>query len=127
MSRVKPFLLIGLGGFVGANARYLVSTYAARHLGASLPWGTAVVNVLGSFILGAFLTWTTERVVADAAYRWLVVVGFCGSFTTFSSYAFETAELLEQGHVLDAIGNVAVNNIACFLAVVAGIAFARWI
>ena len=120
-------LLIGIGGFVGANARYLVSTYAARHIGASLPWGTAIVNVLGSFVLGAFLTWTAERVVADPAYRWLVVVGFCGSFTTFSSYAFESAELLEQGHVLDAIGNVAINNVACLLAVVAGIAFARWI
>ena len=124
---MKAFLWIGLGGFVGANARYLVSTWSARYLGASLPWGTAIVNVLGSFILGAFLTWTAERVVADPVYRWLVVVGFCGSFTTFSSYAFESAELLEQGHYLDAIGNIAVNNVACLLAVVAGIALARWI
>ena len=124
---MKAFLWIGLGGFLGANARYLVSSFAARHLGASLPWGTLMVNVAGSFLLGAMLAWITERVVADPAYRWFVAVGFCGSFTTFSSYAFETAELFEQGHVVDALGNLVANNLACLAAVLAGIAVARWI
>ena len=96
---LKEFLLIGAGGFLGANARYLVNTLIARYLSASLPWGTLTVNVTGSFIVGAFLAWTTERVLADPSYRFLVVVGFCGAYTTFSSYAFETAGLIEQRHL----------------------------
>lgn len=124
---MKDLLLVGAGGFLGANARYLVNAYLARHLSASLPWGTLAVNITGSFVLGAFLAWTTERVLADPAYRFLVAVGFCGAYTTFSSYAFETARLLEQGHVWAAAGNFLINNLLSLLAAVLGVALARWI
>jgi CrcB protein len=124
---MKALLLVGAGGFAGANARYLVSTLAAKHLSASLPWGTLAVNVMGSFLVAGFVVWTTERVLADPAYRLLVVVGFCGAYTTFSSYAFETVHLLEQGHLWAAAANVVMNNLLCVLAAVAGVAVARWI
>ncbi len=124
---MKEFLLVGVGGFVGANARYLVNGFVARHLSASLPWGTLVVNVTGSFLVGGFLAWTTERVLADPSYRFLVVVGFCGAYTTFSSYAFETARLIEQGHIWAAAGNFVMNNLLAVLGAVAGVAVARWV
>lgn len=124
---MKELLLIGAGGFVGANARYLVNVLVARHVTASLPWGTLAVNVTGSFLVAAFLAWTTERVLADPAYRFLIAIGFCGAYTTFSSYAFETAGLFEQGHVWVAAGNLVVNNVLSVLAAVLGTALARWI
>jgi CrcB protein len=124
---MKEFLLIGAGGFLGANARYLVNVLVAKHLSASLPWGTLAVNVTGSFLVGAFLVWTTERVLADPSYRLLVVIGFCGAYTTFSSYAFETAGLIEQRHLWAAAGNFAMNNLLAVAAAAAGVAVARWL
>jgi CrcB protein len=123
---MKEFLLVGAGGFVGANARYWVNALLAKHVSASLPWGTLAVNVTGSFVLGAFLAWTTERVLADPAYRFLVAIGFCGAYTTFSSYAFETVRLWEQGHVWTAAGNLLVNNVLALAAALLGVALARW-
>jgi CrcB protein len=124
---MKDIMLVGAGGFIGANARYLVNSVVARYVSASLPWGTLIVNVSGSFVLGAFLAWTTERVIADPGYRLLVAVGFCGAYTTFSSYAFESVRLLEQGHVWAAAANFIVNNALSVLAAIAGIALARWV
>ena len=84
------FLAVSLGAIAGANARYWLSRYAARLLGPVFPYGTLIINVLGSMIVGFFLVWTSERVMVDPRWRLLVVIGFCGAFTTFSSYAFET-------------------------------------
>jgi CrcB protein len=124
---MKEFLLVGVGGFAGANARYFVNALLARHVSASLPWGTLTVNVTGSVLIGAFLAWTTERVLADPAYRFLIAVGFCGAYTTFSSYAFETVRLWEQGHVWAAAANLVGNNVLSLLAALLGVALARWI
>lgn len=124
---MKWFLLVGLGGFFGANARFWVSTALARYVEASLPWGTLVANLTGSFIIGFFLAWTSERVFADPSYRLVIAVGFCGAYTTFSSYAFETVAMLEQGNYGAAAGNFLLNNILAVVAVMLGIALARWI
>ncbi len=124
---MKEALMVGIGGFFGANARYLVSSWVAKRLDPSLPWGTLLVNLTGSFIIGLFLAWTTERVLVDPAYRLLMAVGFCGAYTTFSSYAFETVRLIEQGHYLSAFGNFLTNNFLALFGVIAGIAIARWI
>jgi len=124
---MKESILVGLGGFMGANARYFVSSLVAKKLDPSLPWGTLAVNVTGSFIIGAFLAWTTERVLTDPAYRLLVAVGFCGAYTTFSSYAFETVRLFEQGHYWPAFGNFVMNNLLSVSAVIGGIILARGI
>lgn len=123
---MNELLLVGAGGFLGANARYLVNAMVARHLSASLPWGTLAVNVTGSLLLGAFLAWTTERVLTDPAYRFLFAIGFCGAYTTFSSYAFETMRLVEQGHLWAAAGNLVMNNALSLAATLAGVAVARW-
>ena len=121
----NDFLVISLGAIVGANARYLMSRYAARLLGPVFPYGTLVINVLGSMIVGFFVIWTSERVLADPRWRLLVVVGFCGAFTTFSSYAFETMAYFEQGQWLLMLTNILSNNLLCLGGALAGMALAR--
>jgi len=122
---MKDFLWISLGAVVGANLRFAVNRWAAAYLSASLPYGTLIVNVTGSFILGFFLVWTTERVLADPHWRMLIAIGFCGSYTTFSSYSFETLHLFEEGHYSMAIGNFIFNNLVSLLAVLGGAVLAR--
>ncbi|HMK23774.1 MAG TPA: fluoride efflux transporter CrcB [Terriglobales bacterium] len=119
------FLAISLGAIVGANLRYWMSRSAVRLLGPVFPYGTLSINVLGSFVLGFFLVWTTERVMVDPRWRLLVAVGFCGGYTTFSSYAYETMAYLEQGQWTLMAANFLANNLLACLAVLAGMALAR--
>jgi CrcB protein len=122
---VKDFLTISVAAIVGANLRYLISRLAAREFGSIFPYGTLAINIVGSFIVGFFVIWTTERVLVDPRWRLLVVVGFCGSFTTFSSYAFESMAYFEQGHWGLMLTNVLSNNLLCLGGAVAGMALAR--
>ena len=124
---MNEVLIVGVGGFLGANARYLVSTWIARYMDPTLPWGTLLVNISGSLIIGGFLVWTTERIISNPDLRLFLAVGFCGAYTTFSSYAYETLTLFEQGHWLDAAGNILLNNILALAAVFAGMALVRWL
>lgn len=119
------FLAISLGAIVGANARYWMSRSALRLLGPVFPYGTLAINVSGSFVLGFFMVWTTQRVMVDPRWRLLVAVGFCGGFTTFSSYAFESMALMEQGQWTLMATNIVSNNLLSLAAVLAGMALAR--
>jgi fluoride exporter len=119
------FILISLGAIVGANLRFLISRDTARWLGPIFPYGTLSINIAGSFIVGFFMIWTTERVLADPRWRLLVVVGFCGGFTTFSSYAYETMAYFEQGQWLLLVTNVVASNLLCLLGALAGMGLAR--
>jgi CrcB protein len=92
---------------------------------AAFPWATLLINVSGSLVLGFFLVWTTERVLANPLWRWLVAIGFCGSYTTFSGYAFETMANFEQGHWMLFAGNILANNLLCLAAILVGGALAR--
>jgi len=122
---LKDFLAISVAAIVGANLRYLLSRLAAMELGSVFPYGTLFINVVGSFIVGFFVIWTTERALVDPRWRLLVVVGFCGSFTTFSSYAFETMAYFEQGQWGLMLANLLSNNILCLGGALAGMALAR--
>jgi len=122
---VNDVLVISIGAIVGANARWVISRFAAKILSPIFPYGTLVINVTGSFIVGFFMIWATERVLIDPRWRLLIVVGFCGAFTTFSSYAFETMAYFEQGQWLLLLTNVVSNNVLCLGAAVAGMALAR--
>jgi fluoride exporter len=124
-SIVKDFFAISVAAIVGANLRYLLSRLAAREFGLVFPYGTLAINIVGSFIVGFFVIWTTERVLLDPRWRLLVVVGFCGSFTTFSSYAFETMSYFEQGQWALMLANIFSNNLLCLGGALAGIAAAR--
>jgi len=121
----KDVLCISLGAVLGANLRYAVSRLTLKYLTASVPYGTLIINVTGSMILGFFLAWTTERVLADPRWRLIVAVGFCGGYTTFSSYSYETVTLAEQGHYGLATANFVANNLLSLLAALAGMMLAR--
>jgi fluoride exporter len=121
----KPYLWISLGALLGANLRYFLTRIITRFSDAAFPWGTLVINITGSLILGFFLAWTTERVLADPLWRLLVAIGFCGSYTTFSSFAFETMVYFQQGHWTLFAANIMANNLLCLLAVLAGGVIAR--
>ena len=122
---MRAYLWVSLGALLGANLRFFVSRLAAKLLSTDFPYGTLIINVSGSFILGVFLIWTTERVLADPKWRLLVAIGFCGSYTTFSSYAFETMAYFEQGHWSLFAANILTNNLLCLAAVLAGGMLAR--
>jgi CrcB protein len=122
---MRDVLVICLGAVVGANARYFISRCAAKLLGPVFPYGTLFINVVGSLIVGFFVVWTSERVLADPRWRLLIVVGFCGSLTTFSSYAFESMSYFDHGQWLLTLTNIVSNNLLCLGAALGGMALAR--
>jgi fluoride exporter len=122
---MRAYLWVSVGAIAGANLRYFVSRLAAKLISTDFPYGTLLINVSGSLLVGFFLAYTTERVLVDPKWRWLVAIGFCGSYTTFSSFAYETIAYFEQGHWLLFATNILLNNLLCLAAVLLGIATAR--
>ena len=125
LNTIKDMLIISLGAIFGANARWVISRYLAKAIGTWFPYGTLVINVSGSFIVGFFMIWATERALVDPRWRLLIVVGFCGAFTTFSSFAYETMALFEQGQWVLVTTNFVSSNLLCLLAAMGGMALAR--
>ena len=117
-------LWVGVGGGVGAIARYALGVWIAERLGTAFPWGTWIINVTGSLVIGLVLTVLTERVV-DPAWRLLLVVGFLGGYTTFSSYTFEALTLARAGEWPFALAYVLGSNVVGLLAVTLGVAVAH--
>ena len=118
---------IALGGAAGALGRWLMSTGVYRLLGREFPWGTLAVNVAGSFVMGLLAALMVERLALGPAWRAGLLVGFLGAFTTFSTFALETVELMEEGMGVRAMGNVVASVALCVLAVIAGLQLARHI
>ncbi|MFN8523057.1 MAG: fluoride efflux transporter CrcB [Chloroflexota bacterium] len=120
------FVAVSLGGVLGANARYLVGTWAATHLGPELPYGTIIVNVTGSVLVGLLLTLVGERFpAAPPILRLFFVVGFLGAYTTFSAYAWETVQLATGGNLGTALVNAVGSVVLGVVGVFAGVAIAR--
>ncbi len=94
---LEKTLWISLGAVIGANARYWLGGWAAEKWGPAFPYGTLLINLTGSLLLGVFLTWATQRALVDPRYRLLIAVGFCGSYTTFSTYTYESLNLMLTG------------------------------
>jgi CrcB protein len=116
---------ISIGAILGANARYFFNLYCAKVLGASFPYGTLIINITGSFLLGFFLIWSTERVLLDPKYKLLFAIGFCGSYTTFSSFTFESIRLLNEGRTMAFFSNVLQSTLFSLLSCFLGIMLAR--
>lgn len=113
----QTYLLIALGGAAGANARFVASTLAATHWGMRLPWGTLLINVTGSFLLGFFLA---VPLLGTGTGRALLATGFCGGYTTFSTFAFEAVALADRGEWRFAVGNLLLSVVLCLLAAFGG-------
>lgn len=125
--RMGDLLLIAFGGAIGAVARYALGRQVAEWLGVSFPYGTLVINLSGSFLLGLFLTLLSDWLVLNPEYRLLVAVGFCGAYTTFSTWTYETASLIERGASLLALVNLFGSLVLGMIAVYAGIVIGRWL
>ena len=112
------FLVIGFGGFFGAILRYSVSKGATVYLGNLLPYGTLIVNGLGSFLLAFLYTYSVEKSVISENMRFFIGIGFMGAFTTFSTFSVETVNLFEDGaYMLSALNvflNVSISIAAAF-------------
>ena len=90
-------LWISLGAVLGANLRYWVGDWAAQRFGSGFPYGTLLINLTGSFLLGLIISMSMENFIIDPRLRLLLTVGFLGSYTTFSTYAYESIALISQG------------------------------
>jgi CrcB protein len=124
---VREFIFISIGAALGANARYWIATWFAERWGGGYPWGTLFINVTGSLLIGLLVTLLGQRLLADPAYRLLLITGFLGAYTTFSTFSYETVALLQAGSYIAALGN-AINSVALGLtATVGGIWLARWL
>jgi len=115
------YLVIGIGGFLGANARYLVAGWAAQRFGTTFPYGTFIINVSGSFILGLFLVVVQERTFIHPNYRLFFAVGFLGAYTTFSTFTYESLRLLQDGSILLGLTNIFASVVVGLLGVVLGV------
>lgn len=113
-------ILIGLGGFAGAICRYLVAVGIGERWGRSFPLGTLAINLSGSFLIGLLMTLLMERFVASPLWRSLLVIGFLGAYTTFSTFEYETGNLLKDGELLYAALNVILSVFMGFAALKAG-------
>lgn len=113
------YLFVALGGALGSFGRYAVSGLVAIGFGETFPWGTLVVNVVGSFIIGFFGTLTSPdgRLLVGSTSRQFVMSGFCGGFTTFSSFSLQTLNLIQDGEWLYAGGNIAGSVTLCLVFV----------
>jgi CrcB protein len=117
-----PYLWVALGGALGSVGRYWLSLVGVRMWGEYFPWATLLINVIGSFVIGAFGTLTSHggAMPAPNDVRLFVMVGICGGFTTFSSFSLQTLLLLRGGAVFSAISNVVLSVALCLIAVAIG-------
>ena len=116
---MTSYFWIAIGSALGGIARYWCSGIAARLFGETFPWGTLIVNVIGSFVIGLFaaLTGPEGRIFVPSVARQFVMIGLCGGYTTFSSFSLQTLNLTTDGEYLYAGLNIVLSVVLCLLAV----------
>ncbi len=110
---------------MGANARYWLGGWAAEKFGTTFPYGTLIINLTGSLILGFFITLATDRFIVDPRWRLLIAIGFLGAYTTFSTYTYESANLILTGQIWTGLLNLFGSSLLGLLAVTTGILLGR--
>ncbi|HEX8143418.1 MAG TPA: fluoride efflux transporter CrcB [Pyrinomonadaceae bacterium] len=125
METFYRYLAVAVGGALGAMLRFYLGGSVLARTAAPFPTATFVINITGSFIIGFFLTLVTERIPVNPHLRLAVAVGFVGAYTTFSTFEYETARLVEEGDYVRACLNVVLSFVAGFIAVWGGIFAAR--
>jgi fluoride exporter len=125
MAQWQKLALIAVAGALGTLARYGLGGLVQEHSGRVFPWGTVAVNLLGCFVFGVFWSSLEERWPASGETRTIILIGFMGAFTTFSTFIFETKKLMEDAQWLPAIGYFALHNVGGLAALIAGLAIGR--
>ncbi len=113
-------LAISIGAVLGANARYFVGNWVVARLGAGFPYGTLLINVTGSFLIGFALVTLTQRAIGPTWIRPAIVIGLLGTYTTFSTFSYETLSLINAGNLPAAGANIAASVGAGLVAVYLG-------
>jgi CrcB protein len=121
---VLKYLAVGLGGFLGAIARYVIGVYFGTRYGVRFPYGTFVINMSGCFLIGLLMP-LLVRTTASPYWRYLLPIGFIGAYTTFSTFEYETFRALQDGQIAVGLFNVAISVVVGFVMVWLGAVIAR--
>jgi CrcB protein len=126
---MESYFWVAVGGALGTTGRYWLSGLVARTIGETFPWGTLIINVSGSFVIGFFaaLTGPDGRLFVGSTTRQFVMIGICGGYTTFSSFSLQTLNLMNDGEWFRAGGNVGLSVVLCLVAVWVGFVLAATI
>jgi CrcB protein len=124
-SDLVKYVMIGMGGCLGSILRYWLGNYIGSKMGTRFPYGTFVINITGSFLIGLVLALLTVRTQLGATWRYLIPIGFIGGYTTFSSFEYETLRTIQDGQVGVAFLYVALSVVVGFVAVWAGMIAGR--
>jgi len=119
------YWMVGIGGFLGAIARFALGGYIANRMGIRFPYGTFVINISGSFFIGFILTILAQNAAISPNLRYLIPIGFIGAYTTFSTFEYETLRSVQDGQMLIAMAYVSSSVIAGFVAVWLGVVAGR--
>jgi fluoride exporter len=117
---VGKLFMVGIGGFAGSVARYWVGAYVGQRMGTRFPYGTFLINITGSFLIGFVMTVLTEKTSLSPNWRYLIPIGFIGGYTTFSTFEYETLRAVQDGQFTAGILNVVLSVIVGFAMVWAG-------
>jgi fluoride exporter len=120
LNRSMKYFMVGIGGAIGSALRFWLGSYLGGRLGSRFPYGTFVVNISGSFLIGMILTVMAEKTQWSGNWRYLIPIGFIGGYTTFSAFEYETFRLFQDGQMVTAALNVALSVIVGFFGVWAG-------
>ncbi len=120
-------LIVAIGGGLGASGRYLVGVFTIRFFGHGFPWGTFIVNVLGSLLIGLLVEAVARLLNQSAEMRMFLVTGFLGGFTTFSSFSLDAMNMIERGDYLPAALYIGASVALGLIAVFAGLAIGRMV
>lgn len=124
---MTKYLVVGLGGFLGAIARFWLGGIISNRWGSRFPYGTFVINISGSFLIGVILTLLAEKTHWSPNWRYLIPIGFIGGYTTFSTFEYETFRSFQEGEILVAFLNVGLSVVTGFVSVWCGVITGRLI